>query len=170
MSVEARKAFEAFHTVGGQKRFGLVIDPGAASGLSGTDAKVEYDENNVPYCEDCDIVPAKGSFSGIDGEPVKSLGTLRQVAQVSRLKIRWHGDLIGHNGSYCPFLLPLPPLIQHKAFLLHGMFDNGDGIMLLFPEEKNKDNVHLARALLTDSGHYLLHDGQPGGFYTHLRN
>ena len=32
MSVEARKAFEAFHTVGGQKRFGLVIDPGAASG------------------------------------------------------------------------------------------------------------------------------------------
>ena len=150
MSVEARKAFEAFHTVGGQKRFGLVIDPGAASGLGGTDTKVEYDENNVPFCEDCDIVPAKGSFSGIDGEPVKSLGTLRQVAQVSRLMIRWHGDLIGHNGSYCPFLLPLPPLIQHKAFLLHGMFDNGDGIMLLFPNEQNKSDVHLARALLTD--------------------
>ena len=72
---------------------------------------MEYDENNVPYCEDCDIVPAKGSFSGIDGEPVKSLGTLRQVAKVARLMIRWHGDLIGHNGSYCPFLLPLPPLI-----------------------------------------------------------
>ena len=66
-SAEAHKHVEAYHTVGGQKRFGLVIDPGAASGLGGTDTKVEYDDNNVPFCDECDIVPNKGSFIGIDG-------------------------------------------------------------------------------------------------------
>ena len=56
-SAEARKHFEAYHMVGGTKRFGLVVDPGAASGLGGTDTKVEYDEHQVPHCEECDIVP-----------------------------------------------------------------------------------------------------------------
>ena len=160
-AADARANFEAYHTVGGKKRFGLVVDPGAASGLGGTDTKVEYDEHRVPYCDDCDIVPNNGSFSGIDGEPVKSLGTLRQLAKVSRLMIRWHGDLIGQNGSYCPFLLPLPPLIEHRCFLLHGMFDNGDGIMMFFPNKDDSSDLHLARVLYTDSGHYLLPTDSP---------
>ena len=71
------------------------------------------------------------------------------------------GDLIGHNGSYCPFLLPLPPLIEHKVFLLHGMFDNGDGVMIFFPNKKDNSDLHLVRVLLTDSGHYLLPTDSP---------
>ena len=54
---------------------------------------------------------------------------------------------IGGNGSFCPFLLPLPPLIQHKCFLLHGMFECGDGIMIFFPDNNDHENLHLARAL-----------------------
>ena len=92
-SEEAKAHFQQYHTIRGCKRFGMIIDPGAASGLGGTDTKVEYDANNVPHCQNYDVVPATSSFSGIDGEPVKGLGTLRQIAQIGRLMIRWHGDL-----------------------------------------------------------------------------
>ena len=84
----SRKHFETYHTVRGKKRYGLVVDPGAASGLGGTDTKVEYDANGVPFCNEFDVIPNNSHFSGIDGEPVKSLGTLRQIMQVCRLKIR----------------------------------------------------------------------------------
>ena len=67
--------------------------------------------------------------------------------------------MIGGEGSYCPFLLPLPPLIEHRAILLHGLFDNGDGALIMSPQ--NGGRTCAARCLLTDSGHYLLPTDRP---------
>ena len=73
MSLESRKAFEAFHTVKGQKRFGLVIDPGAASGLGGTDTKVEYDENNVHSARTMTLCLPKDLSVALTGSQSKAL-------------------------------------------------------------------------------------------------
>ena len=104
-------------------------------------------------------VHKNNSFVGIDAESVYSLGPLRQVVQIAHLQVRWHGGLIGNNGSHCPFLLPLPPLIEYWTFMLHGMFDTGDGIVNLLANISNasvQNELHIARLLLTDSGRYLL--------------
>ena len=87
------------------------MDPGASSGLGGTDTKREYDQAKVPLCEDSQLFENWGAtFTGIDGEPTKGLGMLAQNAALGRLTITLHVDLIGGPGSNCPFLFPLPPL------------------------------------------------------------
>ena len=58
------------HTVRGVKRHGFTMDPGASSGLGGTDTKREYDEAKVPLSQSCSVSPNPGAnFSGISGEP-----------------------------------------------------------------------------------------------------
>ena len=163
LECNGQQTYENYHLIRGSRRFGFVVDPGAAGGLGGTDTKVEYDKAKVPFCEKYSITPNNNCFSGIDGEAVKGLGTLKQDAQIGRLRVRWHGDLIGNNGSFCPFLLALPPLIQSRAFLLHGFFDTGDGILILSPNSQDNGDIHCVRVLLTDSGHYLLPTDDPQG-------
>ena len=61
--------------------------------------------------------------------------------------------LIGGHGARCPGLLPNSTLRKQKCILFENIFDNGDGILAFIPDEKTPT---VARALLTDSGHYLL--------------
>ena len=68
LDVDSKHVFENYHNVKGVKRYGFIVDPGAASGLGGTDTKVEYDGANVPLCEECIVVDSNSNFSGIDGE------------------------------------------------------------------------------------------------------
>ena len=78
-----------------------------------------------------------------------------QQAQIGRLKVCWHGDLIGGNGSFCPFLLPLPPMIEYRAILLCGLYSNSDEAIIL-TQVNDESDTNAARMLYTDSGHYLL--------------
>ena len=144
----------------GVKRRGLTYDPGAAGGLTGTDTLLEYDKGCPPLCEHREVVHSDQSFSGISGGSQPSLGEFRQLCQLGSLTIKYCGDLIGGAGSFCPMLLGLPALIDHKTMVLHGCFGNGDGIMILFPTGQAQD-VYIFRLVLTDSGHYLLPTDDP---------
>ena len=156
--------YDNYHLIKSSNRFGFIVDPGAASGLVGTDSVLEYQSAGFPYCDSCDVEPSNGKSTGIDGKPTPGLGMLRQIAQISRLKVRWNGEMIGQAGSFCPFLLPLPPLIEPRAILVHGLYSNGDGALIFAPTASTPKvkspeacgDVHIARVLLTDSGHYLL--------------
>ena len=161
--LQAKAELEAFHTCQGVKRRGLTYDPGAAGGLTGTDTLLDYDAGKPPHFEDREVVDSHQTFSGISGESSPSLGEVRQTQQLGRLTIKYCGDLIGGSGSFCPMLLGLPPMIDHRAIVLHGIFGNSDGAMVLFPVEQQKEdkidetsNVYVYRLLHTDSGHYLL--------------
>ena len=156
---EVDKMFHNYHMVRGAKRYGFLIDEGASSGLAGTDTVREYHEAKVPCSDEHTIQDCEGHFTGINGEPVPGLGNLTQNALISNIKVQWSGAMIGGEGSYCPFLLPLPPLIEHRAILLHGLFDNGDGALIICPQYGSR--VCVVRALLTDSGHYLLPTDRP---------
>ena len=57
-------------------------------------------------------------------------------------------------------LLGLPPLIAHKTMVIHGLYGNGDGTMILFPKDETK-GVYIFRLCYTDSGHYLLPTDDP---------
>lgn len=47
---------------------------------------------------------------------------------------------------------------------MHGVFGNGDGLFVMLPDaDTDNTNVHVCRALYTDSGHYLLPTDDPRG-------
>ena len=52
---DSKKIFENYHNVKGTQRFGFIVDPGAASGIGGTDTNMDYDAANVPFCEQCEV-------------------------------------------------------------------------------------------------------------------
>ena len=118
------------------------------------------------------IGPSEQRFSGIGGGSNKSCGSVQQLCVVGRLTINYVSDLIGGSGSWCPMLLGLPPLIQHRTTVMHGLLDNQDGLMMLQPEveqestecestgDKNNE-TYCFRLLYTDSGHYLLPTDDP---------
>ena len=54
-----------------------------------------------PHYSEKEWRDTENTFAGISGEPVPGLGSLVQSAQISRLKIKWHGNIIGGEGSYC---------------------------------------------------------------------
>ena len=145
----------------GRKRYGFIVDPGASSGLGGTDTIREYHESSIPYADTFEVNDSAGNFSGISGDAQPSLGMLTQKAEIGRMNVTWSGDMIGGLGSYCPMLLPLPPLVQHRGILLNGLTDDGDGALVMARGNDNSD-IHVNRTLLTDSNHYLLptDDGQ----------
>ena len=69
-------------------------------------------------------------------------------------------------------LLGLPPLIQHRTTVMHGLLDNQDGLMMLQPEVEQESTecestgdknieTYCFRLLYTDSGHYLLPTDDP---------
>ena len=143
------------------KRLGLTWDPGAASGLAGTDTLREYDEGNPPHAAEKTWTESHARFSGISGEPTSGIGHLSQTAQVGRMKIVWQGSIIGGAGSYCPFLVPNPPMIKQRCITMHGVFENGDGLVIFFPNQGDNETLHIARLLFTDSNHYLLPTDNP---------
>ena len=71
-----------------------------------------------------------------------SCGMVVQTAQLGRLTIKWHGDMIGGNGSFCPFLLPLPPLVEYRGVLLCGLLSNGNGAVIL-TDTADVNNIYV---------------------------
>eukprot|EP00959_Pyramimonas_sp_CCMP1952_P180449 3773281-Pyramimonas_sp.AAC.1 len=61
--------------VRGRKRYGLLYDPGAASGIIGTDTVREYHRDIIPRM-DMETRPTKSKFTGIDGKPTPGIGKI----------------------------------------------------------------------------------------------
>ena len=152
-----------YHTVLGEKRRGLLVDPGAASGLIGTETLRDILEHCVPKDKAKDVVwdhDRVNSVSGINGTPEATLGEVHIPLQLAGATGSFTADVLGGEGSMCPALLSNPSLRKQKASLLCDYFENGDGVMVV---SDGDSGWHYLRLLLTDSGHYLLpidHHGQ----------
>ena len=133
-----------YHTVLGEKRRGLLVDPGPASGLVGSETLRDILENCLPAKRSKDVRwnrEKAHSVSGIDGTPESTLGEVSIPLQLAGASGSFAADVLGGEGSLCPALLSNPSLRKQKAALLCDYFHNGDGVLVI---------------LLTDSGHYLL--------------
>ena len=154
-----------YHTVRGEKRRGLLVDPGAASGLIGSETLRDLMDScldqahrdEVKWCHD-----KTNNVSGISGTPEATLGEVHLPLRMSGVAGTFSADVLGGEGSLCPALLSNPALRKQRAVVWCDYFANGDGVMIV-PVIGNKDDgtQHPAgwrymRLLLTDSGHYLL--------------
>lgn len=153
-----------YHTVKGKKRHGLLYDPGASSGIIGTDTVRDY-VNDVLDGQAVSVTPSEARFTGIDGEPTPGLGKALVPLRHPLLRgATFSADMIGGAGSYCPGLFPLSTSIKLRATMFAGVFDNDDGILALTPEsgvevrgrQKPRQRPIYLRLLHTDSGHYLM--------------
>ena len=150
-----------YHTVKGEKRRGLLIDPGAASGLIGSETLRDIMENCIPkdQHEECIKWNKKTtSVAGISGQSDETLGEVSLRLSAADRSISYKGDVLGGNGSLCPALVGNPTLRQQQAAMFTEWFPNGDGLLAIHREEMlgpDKEPI-LLRLLLTDSGHYLL--------------
>ena len=104
------------HTVRGKQVHGLIIDPGAASGVIGTYTCGNYMREVLwPSGMDIEVTPSTGTFTGIDGEPQPGLGKARMPLGLPGLEdSSYTADLIGGNGSSCPGLLPNSTLVRYQ--------------------------------------------------------
>ena len=144
----------SYHTVLGEKRRGLLVDPGAASGLIGSETLRDIIETCLPSRDGVQWCREKqNSVSGMNGQPESTLGEVRIPLGFSGADGTFAADVLGGEGSMCPALLSNPSLRKKKASLLLDYFDNGDGVMVV---SDGADGWHYLRLLLTDSGHYLL--------------
>ncbi|CAE7471514.1 unnamed protein product, partial [Symbiodinium necroappetens] len=145
-----------YHTVLGEKRRGLLVDPGAASGLIGSETLRDILESCVPSEKSATVSwnhDRSHSVSGINGTPEETLGEVSFPLTLAGASGSFSADVLGGEGSLCPALLSNPSLRKQKASLLLDYFANGDGVMVV---SDGSDGWHYLRLLLTDSGHYLL--------------
>ncbi len=142
-----------YHSVRGVKRHGLLIDPGAASGLIGSDTLKEYrDAILLPQGIDIICRPTTQNVSGISGKPEPALSRVTMPIFPGIKSSTFTADVIGKQGSRCPALLPNPSMRAANMGLLTNFFENGDGMLIVHDEGKRL----LYRCLLTESGHYIL--------------
>ncbi|CAE8712259.1 unnamed protein product, partial [Polarella glacialis] len=142
-----------YHSVRGVKRHGLLIDPGAASGLIGTDTLKEYREE-ILLPQQLDIIcrPTTQNVSGISGKPEPALSRVTMPIFPGIKSSTFTADVIGKQGSKCPALLPNPSMRAANMGLLTNFYENGDGMLIVHDNGKRL----LYRCLLTESGHYIL--------------
>lgn len=127
-----------YHMVRGDRICGLLVGPGAASGLIGTDTLRELlDAGMVPHDRASEVTwgPSTTKVTGISGQ---SDDTLARVSlpfvmpdgDEHGVPGNYSADLIGGHGSTCPALLPNTSLRQMRSAVLTQWYDNGDGILV----------------------------------------
>ena len=161
MFLEGTRQCSTYHTVKGEKRRGLLIDPGAASGLIGSETLRDLMEHCIPEQQRQDHVIWNNkttSVAGISGESDQTLGEISLRLSTANRPISYRGDVLGGAGSLCPALVGNPTLRQQQAALFSDWFPNGDGLLSIHRAEMLGPDQQpiLLRLLLTDSGHYLL--------------
>ena len=155
---ETEDGNEIFHTVGGRRRRGLIIDPGAANGLVGTETLrdlLAHVDKAQQVKETLEWKQKESEVTGISGAADTTLGEIKMsLPMISGLEdSHYKADVIGGNASMCPALVGNPSLVNMRAVLASNWFDNKDGLLII----PNGDNdFHMIRLLLTDSRHYLL--------------
>ena len=155
---ETEDGNEIFHTVGGRRRRGLIIDPGAANGLVGTETLRDLlaDVDKAQQVKDAlEWKHKESEVTGISGAADTTLGEIKMsLPMIPGLEeSHYKADVIGGNASMCPALVGNPSLVNMKAVLASNWFENKDGLLII---PKDDDDFHMIRLLLTDSKHYLL--------------
>ena len=151
----------SYHMVRGRKRHGLLYDPGAASGIIGTDTVRDY-QRDIIADTIIETRPTKSKIAGIDGQPAPEIGKVVLPLKIPVLKgAAFAGDMIGDMGSFCPVLLPLQASMRYRAVMYANGFPNGDSILTLFPrtlaqmDEEWEPIPICMRLLLAKPGRYI---------------
>ncbi len=84
---------------------GIIVDPGAATSLSGTEAVRRFVED-VPktrgYAKR--VSPSEATFTGVDGVAKPERGRCEMPLRLADAPdATWPTDLFGQDGSCCPF-------------------------------------------------------------------
>ncbi|OLQ14518.1 hypothetical protein AK812_SmicGene1358 [Symbiodinium microadriaticum] len=152
-----------YHTVQGRRRRGLIIDPGAANGLIGSETlrdllshvdMAEKVERTVEWSE------KKSEVTGISGSADTTLGEVKIGLPMLRglSKASYVADVVGGEASCCPALVGNPALVNMGATIAANWFTNKDGLLIVPNDQPNSDDEPyvLLRLLYTDSRHYML--------------
>ena len=135
---------------------GLIVDPGAARGVLGTDSLAELINAVLrPRHLQQSIVwhGSQAKFSGISSTVQHSHGVVSIPIGLQGIpSASYQADVLGDVSSWCPGLVPLRTLIANAEFLHFAFFDNGDGVLGI----RHGNIIAPQRLLLTDSEHYLL--------------
>ncbi|CAE7557756.1 RE2, partial [Symbiodinium sp. CCMP2456] len=124
----------SYHTVLGVKRRGLLVDPGAASGLVGSETLRDLMEHCVPGNKEHAVqwrYDRTNSVSGINGTPEQTLGEVSLPLKMAELNSTYSAEVIGGEGSLCPALLSNPALRKQSSAILTNHFENGDGVLVI---------------------------------------
>ena len=137
---------------------GILIDPGAARGLIGSETlRILIDEVVRPkgFGKFVKWKSSGHTFTGISPKAERSLGMCGLPIGLLGLELSmFWADVIGGDASLCPGLVPLKSLIALGCCILFAYFANGDGVLGIWDEAKSTWTAQ--RLYLTESGHYLL--------------
>ena len=154
---------EHFHMIGGTKRRGLLVDPGASNGLIGSETLRDLLDECLANKEKAKVQwnYKTAQVSGISGAQDQTLGEVTVPVNFgSSGRGSFTADVLGGEGSLCPALLSNPALRKMSSVIFTDFFDNGDGLLACRAQshETPGDSSSWShfRLLLTDSGHYLL--------------
>ncbi len=158
---EMKENRENYFNVRGAQRHGLLIDPGAASGLIGSDTLKELLQHCVvPYGKEGEVhmnYEKTTPVSGISGGSDSTLAEVSIPLISNGQPLTYTAEVIGGSGSMCPALVGNPTLRRLDASIFTNWFENGDGLMIAGGRNNDKEKHYkFFRLLLTDSGHYLL--------------
>ena len=149
--------FDVFHFVRGKKMHGILIDPGAAKGLVGSDTLHEIIVNVLKPAtihKRATWHKSNNKFTGISADPQLSLGMVQFPIGLKGCKhVEFFCDVIGGASSKCPALMPLISMLNTGCLISCGYFSSGDGVLGMRMQDVS---FRTQRLLYTDSGHYLL--------------
>ena len=150
-----------FHTVAGEKRRGLLVDPGAAAGLIGSETLRDLMDHCLrPAGLDKHVVwkERTTSVTGISGKGDSTLAEITFQFQLDEKKrASFSADVLGGEGSLCPALIGNPSLRAMGAVMFTHFFDNNDGLLVCHSSSTpSTEKPTMIRLLLTDSGHFII--------------
>ena len=152
-----------FHQVRGRRVRGLLVDPGASSGLIGSETLRDlFDSGMVPPEKANEITwgAAQTTVTGISGQSDQTSARISIPFGIGAEDAEYTADIIGGDGSNCPALLPNGSLRQLRTTMTTQWYDNGDGVMICSLNGHRPDdpaaNLVAMKLLLAESGHYIL--------------
>ena len=106
---------ETFHMIQGVKRRGLLVDPGAAAGLIGSETLRDIMENCIkPQGLETGVErrEKQTSVTGISGKGDQTMAEISFPFKLdSKQQARYSADVLGGEGSLCPALVSNPSLL-----------------------------------------------------------
>ena len=143
-------------TVRGRQMQGLIVDPGAAKGVIGSDTLEGIKDRVLTQwrlLKHIEWKPSNARFSGISSAQETSLGVCGIPIGLQGVpNSMFFSDVLGGSASQCPGLVPLHSLMSNAEFMHFAFFNNGDGVLGV----RHRGGIAPQRLHLTDSGHYLL--------------
>ena len=122
-----------FHQVRGPRVRGLLVDPGASSGLIGSETLRDlFDSGMVPPEKANEITwgAAQTTVTGISCQSDQTIARISIPFCIGAEDAEYTADIIGGDGSNCPALLPNGSLRQLRTTMMTQWYGNGDGVMI----------------------------------------